>query len=47
MKHSTLVKALPLAAAFAIMAAGTQVNAQQVVKIGHVGPLTGAIAHLG
>ena len=47
MKHSTLVKALPLAAAFAIMAAGAQVNAQQVVKIGHVGPLTGAIAHLG
>jgi len=47
MKHSTLVKALPLAAAFAIMATGTQVNAQQVVKIGHVGPLTGAIAHLG
>ena len=47
MKQSTLVKALPLAAAFAIMAAGTQVNAQQVVKIGHVGPLTGAIAHLG
>ncbi|MEI6836189.1 MAG: branched-chain amino acid ABC transporter substrate-binding protein [Alcaligenaceae bacterium] len=47
MKQSTLVKALPLAAAFAIMAAGAQVNAQQVVKIGHVGPLTGAIAHLG
>lgn len=40
-------KALPLAAALAMMAVGTAANAQQVVKIGHAGPLTGAIAHLG
>jgi branched-chain amino acid transport system substrate-binding protein len=47
MKKQTFMKALPLAAALAIMAAGSPVSAQQVVKIGHVGPLTGAIAHLG
>ena len=41
------IKALPLAAALAIVATGSQVSAQTVVKIGHVGPLTGAIAHLG
>ena len=40
-------KALPLAAALAMLAVGTAANAQQVVKIGHAGPLTGAIAHLG
>ena len=47
MKQQTFIKALPLVAALAIMAAGAPVSAQQVVKIGHVGPLTGAIAHLG
>lgn len=41
-------KVLPFAAALAILAAGTTASAQEVVvKIGHVGPLTGAIAHLG
>lgn len=40
-------KTLPLAAALAILATGTTTQAQEVVKIGHVGPLTGAIAHLG
>ena len=40
-------KALPFAAALAMFAAGNAANAQDVVKIGHVGPLTGAIAHLG
>lgn len=33
-------------AAFAVAAAG-HVSAQEVVKIGHVGPTSGAIAHLG
>ncbi len=47
MKQQPFVKALPLVATLAIMAAGAPVSAQQVVKIGHVGPLTGAIAHLG
>lgn len=47
MKQQTFIKALPLAAALAIMSVGAPVSAQQVVKIGHVGPLTGAIAHLG
>lgn len=41
-------KALPLVAAMAFLAAGNNASAQDaVVKIGHVGPLTGAIAHLG
>jgi branched-chain amino acid transport system substrate-binding protein len=41
-------KALPLVAALALFAAGNNASAQDaVVKIGHVGPLTGAIAHLG
>ncbi len=41
-------KALPLVAALAFFAAGNNASAQDaVVKIGHVGPLTGAIAHLG
>ncbi len=41
-------KALPLVAAMAFFAAGHTASAQDaVVKIGHVGPLTGAIAHLG
>ena len=47
MKKQTFMKALPLVAALAIMTAGTPLSAQQVVKIGHVGPLTGSIAHLG
>lgn len=47
MKQQTFIKALPLIAALAIMASSASVSAQQVVKIGHVGPLTGAIAHLG
>jgi len=47
MKQQPFIKALPLVATLAIMAAGAPVSAQQVVKIGHVGPLTGAIAHLG
>ena len=47
MKQQTFIKALPIVAALAIMAAATPASAQQVVKIGHVGPLTGAIAHLG
>lgn len=43
-----MFKALPFAAALAILAAGNTAGAQEVVvKIGHVGPLTGAIAHLG
>ncbi len=47
MKLNKFVKLLPVAAAIALMSAGANVNAQEVVKIGHVGPLTGAIAHLG
>jgi branched-chain amino acid transport system substrate-binding protein len=47
MKKQTFMKALPLVAALALMTAGTPLSAQQVVKIGHVGPLTGSIAHLG
>ena len=46
--QNKIFKVLPLAAALAILVAGTTANAQEVVvKIGHVGPLTGAIAHLG
>jgi branched-chain amino acid transport system substrate-binding protein len=37
-------KLIPLAIAFAFMGAA---NAQQVVKIGHVGPISGPSAHLG
>jgi branched-chain amino acid transport system substrate-binding protein len=33
--------------AAAALAAATQVSAQEVVKIGHVGPTSGGIAHLG
>ena len=47
MKQQKFIKALPLVAALAIMSVGAPAAAQQVVKIGHVGPLTGAIAHLG
>ena len=46
--QNKMFKALPFAAALAILAAGNTASAQEVVvKIGHVGPLTGAIAHLG
>ena len=47
MKQNKLIKVLPFAASLALLAASTQINAQEVIKIGHVGPLTGAIAHLG
>jgi branched-chain amino acid transport system substrate-binding protein len=39
-------KIMPLAGAIAFAFAGTAA-AQEVVKIGHVGPISGAIAHLG
>jgi len=45
MKFHPKVLRLAVAAAFAV-AAGA-VSAQTVVRIGHVGPLTGGIAHLG
>ena len=45
MKSSPKVLAFAVATAFAALA-GTA-SAQTVVKIGHVGPLTGGIAHLG
>lgn len=38
---------IPLAGAIAFVLAGTASSQEQVVKIGHVGPLSGAIAHLG
>lgn len=38
---------IPLAGAIAFVLAGTASAQEQVVKIGHVGPLSGAIAHLG
>jgi branched-chain amino acid transport system substrate-binding protein len=46
--NSKLHKLLPIAAA-AMLCAGfaSQASADQVVKIGHVAPLTGGIAHLG
>jgi len=47
MMLNTFHKALPFAAALAMLAAGNAATAQEVVKIGHAGPLTGAIAHLG
>ena len=46
--QNKIFKVLPFAAALAILGAGHTASAQEVVvKIGHVGPLTGAIAHLG
>ncbi len=46
--HPKFFKVLPFAAALALLAVGGSASAQDaVVKIGHVGPLTGAIAHLG
>jgi branched-chain amino acid transport system substrate-binding protein len=38
---------IPLAAALAFAFAGSASAQEQVVKIGHVGPISGAIAHLG
>jgi branched-chain amino acid transport system substrate-binding protein len=40
-------KLIPLAGAIAFAFAGTAFAQEQVVKIGHVAPLSGAIAHLG
>ena len=40
------IKLLPIVAA-AVLAAGTASAQDLVVKIGHVGPTSGAIAHLG
>ncbi|MBV8633221.1 MAG: branched-chain amino acid ABC transporter substrate-binding protein [Burkholderiaceae bacterium] len=40
------IKMIPLAAAVAFAFAGTASAQEQVVKIGHVGPTSGAIAHL-
>lgn len=40
-------KLIPLAGAIAFILAGTAAAQEQVVKIGHVAPLSGAIAHLG
>ncbi|HVL74407.1 MAG TPA: branched-chain amino acid ABC transporter substrate-binding protein [Noviherbaspirillum sp.] len=40
-------KMIPLAGAIAFMVAGTAAAQEQVVRIGHVGPISGSIAHLG
>ncbi|GGX51384.1 MULTISPECIES: branched-chain amino acid ABC transporter substrate-binding protein [Undibacterium] len=40
-------KMIPLAGAIAFAFAGTAAAQEMVVKIGHVGPVSGAIAHLG
>jgi len=40
-------KMIPLAGAIAFAFAGVASAQEQVVKIGHVGPISGAIAHLG
>ena len=40
-------KIIPMAAAIAFAFAGAASAQEQVVKIGHVGPISGAIAHLG
>jgi branched-chain amino acid transport system substrate-binding protein len=40
-------KIIPLAGAIAFALTGAASAQEQVVKIGHVGPITGAIAHLG
>src|SRR3954469_3535864 len=40
-------KMIPLAVAIAFAYAGSASAQEQVVKIGHVGPISGAIAHLG
>ena len=41
------IKMIPLAAAVAFAFAGSASAQEQIVKIGHVGPISGAIAHLG
>ena len=41
------IKMLPIVAAVAFLAAGTASAQDMVVKIGHVGPTSGGIAHLG
>ncbi|MFT5588087.1 MAG: branched-chain amino acid transport system substrate-binding protein [Bradyrhizobium sp.] len=41
------LKMIPLAAALAFAFAGNASAQEQIVKIGHVGPISGAIAHLG
>ncbi|MCP5264599.1 MAG: branched-chain amino acid ABC transporter substrate-binding protein [Burkholderiaceae bacterium] len=41
------VKLLPLAVAAAVVGFAAPAAAEKVVKLGHVAPLTGAIAHLG
>jgi branched-chain amino acid transport system substrate-binding protein len=40
-------KMIPIAGAIAFALAGTAAAQEQIVKIGHVGPISGAIAHLG
>ena len=40
-------KLIPLAGALALAFAGVAAAQEQIVKIGHVGPISGAIAHLG
>jgi branched-chain amino acid transport system substrate-binding protein len=40
-------KMIPLVGAIALFAAGTASAQEQVVRIGHVGPISGSIAHLG
>lgn len=40
-------KMIPLAGAIAFAMAGAASAQEQIVKIGHVGPISGAIAHLG
>ena len=49
MRMRLLLSMAPAAFLFFIQAMGpqAQAQAQEVVKIGHVGPLTGPIAHLG
>lgn len=47
-KRSTLISRLiPLAGAIALTIAGSAYAQEQIVKIGHVGPITGPNAHLG
>lgn len=41
------IKMMPLAGVIAFALAGTAQAQEQVVRIGHVGPISGAIAHLG
>lgn len=40
-------KMIPIAGALSLMFAGVASAQEQVVRIGHVGPLSGSIAHLG